>query len=113
MRFGVAEHLPCFSDMTYLLYADCKIRGDVKENGDVKLLNIPLPNLNIPKMGMLRIIGWDYWIRLLDGFFHPNMGSVVVRSSQGRFFSFFRHALLCSVPRRGVLILLLRAISQK
>ena len=37
--------------------ADWEISGDVKEKGDVKLLNIPAPNLNIPKTGMLRIIG--------------------------------------------------------
>ena len=30
--------------------------------------------------------GYDYWMV----FFHPNMESVVVRSSQGRFFSFLR-----------------------
>ena len=34
------------------------------------------------------IIGWDYWIGLLDMVFLPNTGSVVVRSSQGRFFCF-------------------------
>ena len=43
-------------------------------------------------IGWYRIIGWDYWISYLDGFFHPN--SDVARgpqghSSQGRFFFFY------------------------
>ena len=37
--------------------SDWEISGDVKEKGDVKLLNRHAPNLNIPKKGMLRIIG--------------------------------------------------------
>ena len=76
-------------------------------------------------------MGWDYWIGLLDGFFHLNVGSVVVRSSQG--FCFLQnHGVCCGaflagtffllfvspcsvvqLPRRGVFFLLLRLFLKK
>ena len=67
-------------------------------------------------MGLLDwIIGWflDYWIGLDYWIFHPNMDSVVVHSSQGRF-SFFFAMLCCAVASQGSFrFLLITPLSQK